>query len=614
MMTKLSKILIIIFCFVLFPPGVFGGKQALTIRIWLFQGTLMEGQLEPVGIELIPLSSTPEIAALKALAAGPENAFKTAIIDALMEAKNLRTLDDLFLFKQTQREDFPFPGRVVLGRQIAYRVDLTHKVLSPSLVTFHVVLSKTKEGIVRPEKDDRTMLRNAYEATRDEEKMELILDQRLTLGFDDPVIVTVAHGNRPHFMVVRLTANEPEPRRKAAPTLKAPPMPTLVPAPQSVGKVLPSYPDELRRRGIKGEVGLRIAIDDKGNVMMVQVLSSLHAYLDYAASQAFWQWRFEPVLQRGKPVPAAFEYTFNFDPRGYAEEMTTVDENPAAVDEISREDMERILNGCAAYCRKLADAALFYICEETIKETTHALGSPDRLAELALRARNYMVQVTESADGQMTGWLVDKPQIIERRRAERLGFDCDYQMIRRFGEIEERRIVLKENGRRITDRVELLEESRYSALAPIASALNILAEDRQPLFHYRVLKEDKVFGKTAYVIEVVPKLGDADGVRSAKAWLEKGSGRILNCEIEGVPLDGYDDVLSEAVLLNIRPFFLRTYEYRVENSGVLLPDRTTVRIEYPGLMPNRRETKSKIGLDYKNFKFFSVQTGHEIIK
>jgi TonB family protein len=415
-------------------------------------------------------------------------------------------------------------------------------------------------------------------------------------------------------MVVKLTANEPEPKRRSAPTLKAPPMPKLVQAPLPVEKVLPAYPDELRRRGIKGEVGLRIAIDDKGNVMMVQVLSSLHPYLDYAASQAFWKWRFEPVLQRGKSVPAAFEYTFNFDPRGYAEEMTTVDENPAAVDEISRKDMKRILNGCAAYCRKLADAALFYICVETIKETAHALGSSDRLAQLAMRARDYGVQVTESVDGQMTGWVVDKPQVMSIRNVDRISYNCDYQMIRRFGEIEERRIVLKVNGRRITDRVELLEESRYSALTPVVSALNILVEDRQPLFYYRLIKEDNVLGKTAYVIEAVPKLGDADGVRSAKAWVEKGSCRILKCEIEGVPLDGYDDVLSEAVLLNIRPFFLRTYEYRVENSGVLLPDRTTVRIEYPGLTPNRRETKSKIDLNYKDFKFFSVQTGHEIIK
>ena len=572
----------------------------------------MEDQTRPQLIELMPLSSTPELASIKASAGGSENAFKTAVVEALMEVKNLRALDDLFLFKQTQRDDLPFGGRVILGKQIAYRIDLRHKVLSPSLVAFEVVLSKTKEGIVRPEKDDRTMLRNAYEATQDEKKMELIVDQTLTMGFDDPVVVSVPQGNHRYFMVVKLTANEPEPERKSVPTLKAPAIPNLGPAPLAVDKMPPAYPDELRRRGIKGEVRLRIAIDEKGIVRMVQVLSSLHPYLDYAASQAFWQWRFEPVLQKGKPVPASFDYAFVFDPRINAEEMPFVETSSAVSDMTMRERTETILNGCAAYCRTLADAALFYICEETIKETTLGLGSPDRLAELAFRARDYAFQVNESADGQMSGWLVDEPLIIERRRAERLSYECDYQMIRRFGEIEERRIMLKANGHKITDRVELLEESRYSALAPIASALSILDKDHQALFTYRILKEDKVIGKNAYVVEVVPKLGDADGVRSARAWVEQGSCRILRCEIEGVPLEGYDDILSEAVLLNIRPYFLRTFEYQTEKNGVLFPDRTTVRVEYPSLTPNRRETKSKIDLSYKNFMFFTVETDHEI--
>ena len=572
----------------------------------------MEGQTEPQQIELMPLSSTPELASLKTSAGGSENAFKTAVIEALMEVKSMRALDDLFLFKQTQREDLPFGGRVILGRQVVYRIDLKHKILSPSLVAFEVILSKTKEGIVRPEKDDRTMLRNAYEATQDDKKMELIVDQTLTLGIDDPVVVSVPHGNDRYFMIVKMTADEPAPKRRATPTLKAPPMPKLGPAPPAVDKMPPAYPDELRRRGIKGEVRLRIATDEKGIVRMVQVLSSLHPYLDYSASQAFWQWRFEPVLQNGKPSPATFDYAYVFDPRIYAEEMTFIEASPAVPDMTTREKTEAILSGCAAYCRTLADAALFYVCEETIKETTLGLGSPDRLAELAFRARDFAFQVTESADGQMSGWLVDKPLIIERRRAERLNYECDYQLIRRLGGIEERRIIIRANGHKIADRVELLEKSRYSSLAPIASALSILDKDRQALFTYRILKEDKIFDKNAYVIEILPKLGDADGVRSARAWIEQGSCRILRCEIEGVPLEGYDDILSEAVLLNIRPYFLRTFEYQTEKNGVLFPDHTMVRVEYPSLTPKRRETKSKMDVSYKDFKFFTVETGHEI--
>jgi hypothetical protein len=303
-----------------------------------------------------------------------------------------------------------------------------------------------------------------------------------------------------------------------------------------------------------------------------------------------------------------------FSPEAYAAAPLAVADAAASTDEADRKEAERILGACAEYCRKLRDAAFFYICEEAIKETTHALVSSDRLAELALRPRDTSYQVAESADGEMTGWVVERAQIMSIRNVDRLGYSCDYQMIRRFGEIEERRIILKANGRRITDRVELLEERRYAVLAPVVAALGLLDADRQTLFHFRISGDDKVSGRAALILDAAPKLGDADGVRSAKVWLEKGSGRILRCEIEGVPLEGYDDVLGEAVMLNIRPYFLRVYEFRIEHDGLLLPDRTAVRIEYPALIRNRRETKSKIDIAYRDFKFFTVETGHEIIK
>jgi len=600
---------------VLLPAALWGAKTTLTVRIWLFRGTFAEAGPVLERTEVLPFSSTPEFAALRASAGYPDNDFKAAVIAALLDREGLRTLDDLFLFKQSQREDLPFGSKVVLGRQVAYRIGLSHKVIGPTLTALRVVLARTKEGVIRPEKDDRTMLRNAYEASLDEDKMAVIIDQALEIGFEDPVVVTVPHGDRPFFMVLKLTANEPEPpRRRAAPTLKLPPLSNLVPSPRPADKVTPTYPDELRNRGVNGTVVFRVAIDESGVVQRLQLTSPLHPYLDYTASQALWQWRFEPVLQKGKAVPVAFEYAVAFGSQADAEGMTAIEAPPGPAVPGASDELAGILEACAAYSRKLRAAALYYICEEAIKETTHALVSSDRLAEVALWPRDTTYQVSESSDGEMTGWIVEKPQIMSVRNVDRLSYGCDYQMIRRFGEIEERRILLKENGRRISDRVELLDERRYSVLSPIVTVMGLLDEDRQPMFQYRIVKEDKVAGRRALVVEALPKFGYAEVVRSAKAWLEKGSGRILRCEIEGVPLEGYDDILTEAVLLNIRPRFLRTYEFGTEHDGLLLPDRTEVRVEYPALVQNRWETKSKIDIAYKDFRFFTVETGHEIIK
>lgn len=594
-----------------FATMSFAAKKDLTIRIWLFQGTLMPDQPVLQKFEIMPLSTAPELVSLKAAAGGSDDAFKAAAIETLVETKNLKTLVDLFFFKQTQREDFPFPGKAILGKQAAYRLDFFHKILDPAHVGLRIFLSKTKEGVVRPEKDDRTMLRNAFEATQDTEKMDKIVDRELELEFDDPVLVSVPYQDRPYYMIVKLSANEPEIKQKKSPILKAPLLPNLVVPPQAVNKVIPLYPDGLRRRGIKGEVGLRVFIDEKGNVQMVQILSSLHPYLDYAAIRALGQWKFEPVIQKGKPVPAAFNYAIKFDPQINPEEGMRSWDIPSGPSDAVNEDLERILIGCADYCRKLAEAALFYICEESINETTYSLLPPDRLAEVI---QNYSYDFYESPDGRSIGVVAVKPQIMSSRDIRRISYSCDYQLFRKSEDILERRIVLKDNGRKITDRVELLDEKRYSIISPIASALAVIGKDRQFLFKYRILEAEKISGKNAIIIEALPRSGDADGIRSAKIWINKSDFQILKIEIEGVPIEGYDDILSEAAQLNIEPFFLRTYEFRVEKKGFLFPERTSVQVEYPSFPRSRREIKSKLELNYKNFKYFMVETGYDTKK
>jgi hypothetical protein len=200
------------------------------------------------------------------------------------------------------------------------------------------------------------------------------------------------------------------------------------------------------------------------------------------------------------------------------------------------------------------------------------------------------------------------------RDIRRISYSCDYQLFRKSEDILERRIVLKDNGRKITDRVDLLDEKRYSIISPIASALAVIGKDRQFLFKYRILEAEKISGKNAIIIEALPRSGDADGIRSAKIWINKSDFQILKIEIEGVPIEGYDDILSEAAQLNIEPFFLRTYEFRVEKKGFLFPERTSVQVEYPSFPRSRREIKSKLELNYKNFKYFMVETGYDTKK
>lgn len=68
----------------------------------------------------------------------------------------------------------------------------------------------------------------------------------------------------------------------------------------------PRYPREALRQGLQGTVWLRVLVDEAGLPSEVSVEhSSGHRVLDEAARrQVLAQWRFQPALRDGRPVPA----------------------------------------------------------------------------------------------------------------------------------------------------------------------------------------------------------------------------------------------------------------------------------------------------------------------
>ncbi|MCX6575053.1 MAG: hypothetical protein NTV82_01530, partial [Candidatus Aminicenantes bacterium] len=205
-------------------------------------------------------------------------------------------------------------------------------------------------------------------------------------------------------------------------------------------------------------------------------------------------------------------------------------------------------------------------------------------------------------------------QIMDPKQTKRKDFLCDYQIVRKGGKNDERRFILKENGRKIAEQKKILEEKRFSGLSSLFAPLRVLARDRQPRFNFRIIDEERIHGKRAHVIEAVPKSGNEDGIWSARIWVDQGSSQIIKCEIEGVPIDGYEDVLNDCAILNIKPVFLTTHEYRIEKSGVMFPSRSMVHAAYPGIDFRGPIEKMEIDLTYDKYKFFTVETEPKIIK
>lgn len=81
--------------------------------------------------------------------------------------------------------------------------------------------------------------------------------------------------------------------------------------PTKTRDVKPVYPPDAQQARISGVVIMEVLVTTAGEVADPCVLRSV-AGLDQAAMDAVTQWRFEPVLLNGRPVPVIMTVTVNF--------------------------------------------------------------------------------------------------------------------------------------------------------------------------------------------------------------------------------------------------------------------------------------------------------------
>lgn len=80
-------------------------------------------------------------------------------------------------------------------------------------------------------------------------------------------------------------------------------------------KVEPHYTELARQARLQGVVLLQATIDERGNVVDIQLLKRLHFGLDEEAVKAVSQWKFTPALLNGRPVKVFFDLTVQFEVR-----------------------------------------------------------------------------------------------------------------------------------------------------------------------------------------------------------------------------------------------------------------------------------------------------------
>jgi TonB family protein len=348
--------------------------------------------------------------------------------------------------------------------------------------------------------------------------------------------------------------------------------------------VIPEYPEAFRQDGREGTIKVELGLDSTGSVRETRVLESADLSFENVLQDALSQWTYNPKIQSGKPVPVLCPVELIFEPR--KTEEPKIQENFAAP---SSDLMARI----ADYCSKLENAVLHFFCREKIEEKLNP-------------SRQFVEIWTGNHDpfekGPWGAWAAS-----DGGSGEKNSFTYDYQVIQKDGRIQERRILLEENGRALRDEGAYPKTKRFYINKAIYGPIGLLAQEEQPFYYYGLLGDETIKGRQAFVIEIRPKKPSSAKPIYGKVWVDKKDASILKMSIEAESLAGYERISADYESRGIKPMISIEIDYGFEKNGLRFPSHITLKEAYSD--PKEGQAKmSEMKVDYDKYKFFKVGT------
>ncbi|MCJ7586745.1 MAG: hypothetical protein MUQ00_02435 [Candidatus Aminicenantes bacterium] len=241
-------------------------------------------------------------------------------------------------------------------------------------------------------------------------------------------------------------------------------------------------------------------------------------------------------------------------------------------------DLNSLLAKAAGYCKKLATASLYFVCQEKVRETIfnpcRRIPSPMGGSAFWTDARNLLF---------------------------------DYQLIQKEGDVQERRILIDKKGAASTEKDASLGKLRIRYEKIIFGPNGLFSDFWQPYFNYKLVGAKKQGGRRALVVEASPKPGLETGHLYGKAWIYPEDGSVARIEWIPKSVANYDVIERVARTLKAEPKLQLALECGFEKNGLRFPSRYEVVEEYQTAR-NVRLIKSEQEVVYRNYKFFIVET------
>lgn len=243
--------------------------------------------------------------------------------------------------------------------------------------------------------------------------------------------------------------------------------------------------------------------------------------------------------------------------------------------------MVQILKRSSEYCRRLDQAALDFVCMEEVSEK--------------------YIDVIQFVERFGIGALLDK-EVVRKHQ-----YLYDYQFIRKDDRKIEKRILLEENGVKKREEVTKLKTIMFQYKNILYGPINLLAEDRQQFFNYKMIGDALIEGESALVIEASPLPWFREQILWGKIWVSHRDFSILKIEWN------QDLVAHSAIIRDMAKRYkgesriTHTTEFGFEKNGIRFPNRYYIEEAY--IKKNGKKIiHSETNVTYRDYKFFTVET------
>jgi outer membrane lipoprotein-sorting protein len=260
----------------------------------------------------------------------------------------------------------------------------------------------------------------------------------------------------------------------------------------------------------------------------------------------------------------------------------------------SSDDLDSVLKTLAAYCERLENAALDFVCLEQIKETVNPSldenASPVALQDWAYLDRN-------------------NPRLRIRKVVQKIknSYVYDYQCIRTRGEVRETRTLLEENGKKTNEPNAALKTSIVVYGNALLSPVGLFRARFQPQYEYKIVGREKVGGRPALILDAAPRPGAPESRNLyGKAWVDAKTYDILKIEWSEERIGRYEIFEKRGELYKMKPRLRLRSEFHAEKNGIRFPTSLFVEEAYLN-SKGRAFIRSLTTVVYKNFKFFTVE-------